>query len=399
MIHSPVLSVLFGNTSRWFWVLLMWITCSMLPAQDFQQLLIDLPKSEMDIDSLIQQYVSAAGGFPRLEGDTAIFLVNSPMYQPKLLSGFNGFLNPRYIVDSTAGDMRSIAGSSWYYFKKKLEPDARIFYQIYANGRAYNDPLNPRLGYRFNMINSEFHMPQFNVHKELIWDQFIPQGEVTRANVNSSLYGDQRVVHVYQPAGYHRSDSNYSTVYFHDGSFYLNWGKVPQILDYLIAYGYIEPVVAVFDDPLERGKEYRGDSAYRYYVEKELIPYVDSQYRTKPMPEHRAVIGGSRGGLSALILSHSIPSFSKCGTFSPAIHPRDIDEFISFLSSSEVAPQQVAIIGAIYDEIWYPDALALKDYFSEQQTSLKYLDISQGHNIQAWVNYLDELLTTFFPPK
>ena len=170
-------------------------------------------------------------------------------------------------------------------------------------------------------------------------------------------------------------------------------------MDYLIANGYIEPVVAVFDDPLERGKEYRGDSAYRHYVEKELIPYVDSKYRTKPMPEHRAVIGGSRGGLSALILSHSIPSFSKCGTLSPAIHPWDIDEFISFLSSSEVAPQQVVIIGAIYDEIWYPDALALKDYFTEQQTSLKYLDISQGHNIQAWVNYLDELLTTFFPPK
>ena len=119
---------------RWLGVILLWISCFMLPAQSFQQLLRDLSNPETDADSLVQQFIDVGGKLPWQEGDTVMFLVRSPNDAPKIMSGFNGFLNPRYITDSTAGEMNSIEGSHWYYLKKQLNQDARIFYQIYSNG-------------------------------------------------------------------------------------------------------------------------------------------------------------------------------------------------------------------------------------------------------------------------
>ncbi len=370
----------------------------LMSAQSFDSLLDVLPEIPIAQKTVqIAEYIRSAGGLPLLEGDSVIFVVNSPWDLPKIMSGFNGFLNRRYITDSTAGDMHNIQGTSWHYLKKKLAPDARIFYQYFIGGNPQNDPLNYRLGYRFNLINSEFRMPDFKVQEELISDQFIPKGEVSSITLASDIFNQGRTLHVYLPPGYHLNNRDYPTAYFHDGSFYVQWGKVPQILDYLIAHGKIAPLIAVFDDPFDRGKEYRGDKNYADYIQNELIPYIDKEYQTRNTPEQRALIGGSRGGLSALLLSHSSSMFSKCGTFSPAIHPLKIEEFTSLLSASDYHPQEVVIIGAIYDKIWYADALALKTYFEDQEIRFKYQSISQGHNIQAWINYLDNMLIAFFP--
>ncbi len=367
-------------------------------AQNFNELLEDLkPLAQSQKESMILDYINDAGGLPLVDDDTVIFLAHSPLHPPKIMSGFNGFLSPRYITDSTAGNMIHIAGTAWHYRKQLLAKDARIYYQIEAGGKVHNDPFNTSLGYRFSMVNSEFRMPDFEIHPELIENQFAAKGAVEKVTFNSEALGHNRTVHVYTPPDYQGNSRDYPTVYFHDGSFYLDWGKAPQIMDYLISQKLMQPVIAVFDDPVERGKEYRGDTAYINYINKELIPHVDSNYRSLATREARAVVGGSRGALSSLILSHSSAAFSKCGTFSPAVYPREIQEFISFLSGAENKPQQVVIIAAIYDKIWYDDAVALRTYFESTPTSFKYQDISQGHNIQSWVNHLDEILMAFFP--
>ena len=45
-------------------------------------------------------------------------------------------------------------------------------------------------------------------------------------------------------------------MYFCDGSDYVKTSKIPNILDYMIDKGEIEPVVAVFVDWIDRDKEY-----------------------------------------------------------------------------------------------------------------------------------------------
>ncbi len=369
------------------------LNCSLaLNAQDFDNFVSESSESSRNLDKAITEYVREWGGLPIIEQDTVIFLAYSPHAQPRLSSGFNGFLSPRYISDPQAGTMQRIEESSWYMLKKHFPKDARIFYQIQVGDSAYNDPLNPRLGYRFTIINSELRMPEFEVHPELLQDQFIPSGQVSSIDFSSAYTVAQRKIQVYLPPDYDTSQDSYPVAYFHDGSGYVNMGKVPQILDNLIANDRIPPIIAVFDDPVNRGPEYRGDENYIQYIDHELIPFIDSLYKTKPNRDNRLIIGGSRGGLSSLILGHTTDRFSRIGVFSPAIHPRTMEDFIKFMSEASYHPDKVVILGARYDAIWYPDALALKEYFEQSSSQVQYLETSQGHNIQAWINYLDSIL-------
>ena len=184
---------------QWLVALLMIVAMAIpLKGQSFDLFLQELADNSQKEDAIIE-YISSAGGLPLLEGDTVIFMAKCPLQRPKIMSGFNGFLSPRYITDSTAGDMYQIGESSWYFLKKRLEPDARIFYQIHCGAEPYNDPFNSQLGYRFNLVNSQFSMPEFGIHRELIQDQFVPQGRVESFTYYSNAFRQERNLQVYLP--------------------------------------------------------------------------------------------------------------------------------------------------------------------------------------------------------
>ncbi len=364
--------------------------------QEVLNLLENQPESAKT--AVIEAFIESQTRHPILEDNKVIFLAKGYTSQsPHLLADFNGFLHPRYVADSTLGQMHSIPGTSWYYFQKELLPDSRVLYQFNRGDTTYNDPLNRQIGTRFGQPYSEITMPGYQVIAELIADKAIPVGHVEKQLFPSIIMDHERTIHIYTPPGYETATDSLPTIYLHDGSDYLDLGRVRQILDYLIHNKKIKPLIAVFDDPVIRGKEYRRDEDYKNYIDRELIPHIHRNYRTLSDKQFRGVIGGSRGGLSALSIAHSLDKFGKCGVFSPAIFPSDLQEFIEFLNNSQTPPTQVYMLGAIYDHIWYPDALRLKKYFENSGVDFTYMEISEGHNIEAWRTQLDEMLTRFFP--
>ena len=343
----------------------------------------------------LEIFVKTNGGTPIIEDNLAIFLVKNDTIQPVLLADFNGFMNPRYVKDHSLGKMKSIAGTSWYYSKKELLPEALINYRFYLGETQINDPSNPLKRINFGDSISFFSMSENKVPPK---NNSYPKGQVSQTKLWSKHQNHERTIHVYLPAVYESLEA-LPTLYFHDGSFHLKEMGVPKVLDELIAEKKMEPLIAVFDDPVIRGKEYRGDTAYRDYIQKELIHYVDSMYKTSPKRDSRAVVGFSRGGMSALYLSHNTKMFGKVIAFSPAIHPKSVEEFSAELEAFGNAPDQIFITGSIYDHIWYKDAPALRDYFSQKATKLKYKEIPMGHNIASWGTLLDDILTVFYRVK
>lgn len=101
---------------------------------------------------------------------------------------------------------------------------------------------------------------------------------------------------VYTPPGYDRDQqTRYPVVYlFHganaDENAWYRLGRVNLILDNLLAAGKINPFLVVMP--------------FGYGVEKDLvpdvIPYIQSQYRTAADRDHRAIVGLSMGGGQAL---------------------------------------------------------------------------------------------------
>jgi len=156
--------------------------------------------------------------------------------------------------------------------------------------------------------------------------------------LQGNLPGDatERMLPVYLPPGYDENpDKRYPVIYVlagHGGSGPLMlapvaWGEsFPERIDRLISTGAMEPVIAVLPDcwTIFGGAQYINSSAlgqYEDYLIDELIPYVDSTYRTLASREHRAITGKSSGGYGAMVQSMRHPeTFSAMASHSGDIY-------------------------------------------------------------------------------
>ena len=125
-----------------------------------------------------------------------------------------------------------------------------------------------------------------------------------------------RDVIVYLPPDYDENQS-YPTVYalagftgrgrmmLNDAAFTPNFA---ERMDKLIAEGKIKPMIAVLPDCFTHygGSQYINSSAtgnYEDYLIKEIVPFVDENFRTIKDKNSRAVIGKSSGGYGALMMA------------------------------------------------------------------------------------------------
>lgn len=88
--------------------------------------------------------------------------------------------------------------------------------------------------------------------------------------------------------------------------------NLAERFDRLIAGGQAKPAILVIVDPFTRygGSQYvnsPGTGRYEDYVVRELVPYVDSKFATRPDRRHRAVFGKSSGGFGAFWLGSRHP--------------------------------------------------------------------------------------------
>lgn len=125
-----------------------------------------------------------------------------------------------------------------------------------------------------------------------------------------------RTLPIYLPPSYDdQPERRYAVVWMLTGLFgrgqmllndnYVWTPTIQQQLDTLIASGMPEVIMAL-PDCITRygGSQYVNSSAtgrYEDHLIDELVPFVDAQFRTKPGPEHRAVMGKSSGGYGAII--------------------------------------------------------------------------------------------------
>jgi enterochelin esterase-like enzyme len=155
-------------------------------------------------------------------------------------------------------------------------------------------------------------------HKE-----FIMSGKIVIETIDSHVLRDNplgdspvRRMPVYLPAEYaHNPTTRYPTVYLlagftGRGSFMLNDSAfdepIQERLDRLIESGQISPMIVVLPDGFTRlgGSQYLNSTATGQYEEhllNEVIPAIDSTYRTRAESSYRAIGGKSSGGFAALV--------------------------------------------------------------------------------------------------
>jgi enterochelin esterase-like enzyme len=140
---------------------------------------------------------------------------------------------------------------------------------------------------------------------------FFAKTDVLHGKVEQAPYknyaGQDKRMHIYLPPDYERNtNARYPVLYLNhgggddDSKWSSGGGNAHLILDNLIAAGKAKPMIVVMPNtrgcasaaPSAPGKD---DACTEEYL-KDIIPYIDSHYRTKASREYRALAGLSMGG-------------------------------------------------------------------------------------------------------
>ena len=132
---------------------------------------------------------------------------------------------------------------------------------------------------------------------------------------------------IYLPPCYKELDDiSYPVLYLLHGQTYTQdqWVRLgaPNIADQMIHSGETAPFMIVFPD--DRFWNLQAGSGFGDRFIRDLIPYVDQNYRTIPDRAHRSLGGLSRGGGWVVKLGFEYPElFGSLGLHSPAIFKED----------------------------------------------------------------------------
>ena len=184
---------------------------------------------------------------------------------------------------------------------------------------------------------------------------------------------------VYLPSGYDYSGLSYPVVYLlhGNGGNENSWptqGNVQEVADTLIRDERIPPVIIVMPEANTTWYVDRKENMETAVIE-ELIPEIESQFRTIPTREGRVVAGLSMGGYGALRFALIYPEmFAAAGLLSPAIYVPEPPE--------DSSARRVGVFGE-------------EDYDPEVWTSLNYPNyidafLAQDLDVPMYINSGDD---------
>lgn len=250
-------------------------------------------------------------------------------------------------ADQTHYELAKGADGTWTGTTPPLVPGFH-YYFFFVDGAQVSDPASHAF-YGYSRDSSGIEVPEKGV--DYYEPKDVPRGDVRAHWYYSKITEAWRRCFVYTPPGY---DTNirlrYPVLYLQHGSGedetgWSNQGRVNFIMDNLIAAKKAKPMIVVMDrgyatkagelapappaapgaPPAGRGAQpgrgpvFGGTSAFEDVAINELIPMLDSTFRTLPDREHRAMAGLSMGGMQTfqITLNH-LDKFAYIGGFSGA---------------------------------------------------------------------------------
>lgn len=347
----------------------------------------------------------AAEQVPFARGEQVAFLYRGAAREVLWNGDFNGWGGDR----SVRNRGERLPGTDLWILEHTFPADARLDYKIVTDGTWRLDPANPHQQLSGFGPNSELRMPAYEPPPETERLPDVPRGTLTsRTTLASDTLGYEVAYRVYTPAGYAGAGDELDdlpALYVTDGHEYANerMGSLTVVLDNLIGKGVIEPVLAVFIDPRDpatgtnrRESQYAADyTPFGAFLADELVPHVDSTYRTDASAGARGILGTSLGGVFSAFVGLEHPDvFSRIGIHSPAFWydtERNRDAIYQRYEAADTLPLDIFMsTGTIYDT--QDGARRMRDLLQAKGYALNYVEVNEGHSWGNWRALLDEPL-------
>ena len=275
--------------------------------------------------------------YPRIEEDLRVtFHFNAPTAQKvqvALVTSGSNSLNP-LPYDMVKGD-----DGVWTHTTKEPQSPGYHNYWMLVDGAVVLDPgTNAFIGYG-HMCNA-FEIPEPGVTYYDLED--VPHGNVLIKNYFAKSINSWRRIFVYTPPDYEKNAAaRYPVLYLQHGGgederVWIEMGRTNMILDNLLAEGKVKPMIVVMETSYMPaagagrgavpgaggGRGFGGfggpgGGPYGQLMVNDLIPWVDSNFRTLADKDHRAMAGLSMGGMqTASVTMANLDKFSYIGLFS-----------------------------------------------------------------------------------
>lgn len=343
----------------------------------------------------------------------------------------------------------------WSVTVGPLTPELR-YYTFSVDGATVVDPANANLLRDGTRYMNFFIIPGPVSENYAIKD--VPHGNVHIVWYDSPTLKLQRRMYVYTPAGYDTGKQKYPVLYLLHGAggdedAWNNMGRASVIMDNLIASGKAKPMLVVmtngnanqkmgpgygivpgqntggiFGNPGEvgapgfagrgagapatppaavpaaqgapagrgtgGGRGGIGGTAFPESLVKDVVPYIEKNYRVAANKDNRAVSGLSMGGAHTLTASNAHPEmFSYVGVFSMGTRD-DITDKLQGLKKAGVKFYYVGCGEA--DNICVEGSKNLDALLTKVGINHKFTLSSGGHTWSNWRIYLNEWAPMLF---
>ncbi|MBN2261919.1 MAG: esterase [Prolixibacteraceae bacterium] len=313
---------------------------------------------------------------------------------------------------------------TWSFTSAVLEPNL-YSYSFIVDGLITTDPNNV---YKVRDVASVFDV--FIVDggvADLYKVNQVPHGSVTRCWYNSPTLEKQRRITIYTPPGYENNNEKYPVLYLLHGmggdeEAWIALGRTAQIIDNLIAQGKAQPMIVVMPNGNAAQEAAPGESSLGMYKPtmqlpntmdgtyensfKDIISFVENNYRVKAEKSCRAIAGLSMGGFHSLHISRFYPNtFDYVGLFSAAIMPDEkvkskvYENFDETLSAQMNNGVQLYWIGIGKTDFLYQANVDYRKKLDSMGFKYMYIETEGGHTWDNWRKYLSEFATQIFPVK
>jgi enterochelin esterase-like enzyme len=235
------------------------------------------------------------------------------------------------------------------------------YYQLTIDGVDVADP-NSESFFGAGNDHSGIEIPEPGV--DFYDNKDVPHGEVRSHWYRANSNGENRQAFIYTPPDYDKDPTQrYPVLYLQHGAWedrraWAIQGRANFILDNLIAEGKAKPMIIVIEDggiaaiqrpaastrPATSGPVI--NMPFVSQIITDVIPMVDSTYRTIPDRDHRAMAGLSLGGMQTYqITQANLDKFAYIGVFSAPFGFPSIDKgYNGLLQNPSEFDKQVKVL-------------------------------------------------------
>ena len=326
-------------------------------------------------------------------------MVTSSDYAPAIPLGFAG--PPGLAMTKDTSGLWSATTSAPF--------EAGTFrYNFRVDGARVPDPQATRFSHERVGTNSVLEVPGTDGAFQA-YDPKIAHGVVSTVEYWSTTLGAKRRAHVYTPPGYMKGTGRYPVLYLVHGAgdsddSWTSVGHANYILDNLIAAGKAKPMIVVMPfghTPDRPGVDILANDDFGNDLLKDVIPYVEANWRTQSGAGSRAMAGLSMGGAHTLRYGLTHPElFGYVGVFSMGFMDTTLVAWYEKTNAAALkrgaAEFKLVYYAVGKDDFLYRSIAPTRALLAKYGIKDVYNESGGGHTWTNWRSYLADLAPRLF---